>query len=372
MSASSETGGELTVILPTLNEAENIVPMVNAISELFPASKILVVDDNSNDGTPEKAQAIQAESGRIRVIKRDPSDKGLTASIMDGILNTDTKYFVVMDADFQHPPERIGAMLASLQEGNQLVIGVREDKMSMMFYRQFASWGANAMASFYLWCKRQPGSADTMSGFFGGEAALCQNIIRENDKRFERQGFKALFDLLKFAPRDIKIDEVIFKFSTRRSGESKLNSRIVLSIMKQCGVVGRTMATLSVVFLLSTWGRMVTAMGLGLLSTVVAIMFLGEMTHNFYFNTVLALMGAIVFMVTANELAIKLIGIRDSISRGIMLIAIAFMGYILNLFMSFTLNEDLLGIAVIPSLLGLTVAFSFDVISAHIHRPARI
>jgi dolichol-phosphate mannosyltransferase len=358
-----------SVILPTLNEADNIVPMIETISSLYPSAKILVVDDNSTDGTVERVLARYSGLGAVRVIRRDPDDKGLTASIMEGILNVDTKYFVVMDADFQHPPKSVADMVAKLSEGNELAIGVREDRLSMRFYRQFASWGAHAMARTYLASKRKQGSKDTMSGFFGGDAAVCQRIIQEHGGRFERQGFKALFDILKFAPKDIRIGEVVFTFDARRSGESKLNSRVVLSIMRQCGFLGKTVAAVSTFFVLRSAGRLLAALLLGLVSTLVAIYFTGEITTKVYFNTILAMVSAATFMVLANEL-IVIIGGKDTFTRGMLIISVAFVGYIMNLYLSYSLNNDFLAVAIIPSMLGLTVAFSFDVIGARLHRPA--
>jgi dolichol-phosphate mannosyltransferase len=239
--------------------------------------------------------------------------------------------------------------------------------MNMMFYRQFASWGAHAMARTYLAVHRRPGSKDTMSGFFGGDTALCQKIIKDNAPRFERQGFKALFDILKFAPRDVKIGEVIFKFNVRRSGESKLSSRVVLSIMRQCGIFGKVMAATATFFLLSSFGRLVAAILLGLVSTFVAILFTGEVSTEVFLNMVLSLISAILFMVVANEFIVRLGG-KDTISRGILIVTVAFTGYLLNAYMSYALNNDLLAVAVAPSMLGLTVAFSYDVISTHLNR----
>ena len=71
-----------SVILPTLNEADNIVPIIETISKLYPSSKVIVVDDNSSDGTPEKVLERYPSSDRVKVIRRDPKDRGLTASIM--------------------------------------------------------------------------------------------------------------------------------------------------------------------------------------------------------------------------------------------------------------------------------------------------
>jgi dolichol-phosphate mannosyltransferase len=359
-----------SVILPTLNEGDNIVPMIETISNLYPSSKVIVMDDNSIDGTREKVLDRYPNSDRVKVIRRNPKDSGLTASIIEGILNVDTKYFVVMDADFQHPPQSLGDMIDSLNEGNDLVIGVREDKMSMMFYRQIASWGAHVMASTYLACKRRPRSRDTMSGFFGGDTALCQKIIRENGHKFERKGFKALFDILKFAPRDLKIGEVVFKFNTRRSGESKLSSKIVLSIMRQCGLPGKALAAAVTFFLLSSFGRLLAAILLGIVSTMVAILFTGEVSNKVFMNMLLCLFSATLFMVLTNEFIAELKW-RGVISRGIVIVGVAFLGYLINLFMSYVLNDALLAVALIPSMLGITVAFSYDIIGTHLRRPSK-
>jgi dolichol-phosphate mannosyltransferase len=370
MVASNVGDGSFSVILPTLNEADNIVPMIETISKLYPECRVIVVDDNSIDGTREKVHDRYPSSERIKVIKRDPLDRGLTASIIEGILNAETEHFVVMDADFQHPPESIGQLVASLKEGNDLVIGVREDKMSMMFYRQLASWGAHIMARTYLAVMRRPSSRDTMSGFFGGNTVLCQKIIRDNFPKFERKGFKALFDLLKFAPRDVRIGEVTFKFNTRRSGESKLNSKVVLSIMRQCGVGGKMLAAMVTFFLLSSLGRLVAAISLGLLSTVVAILFTGKISDMVFSNTILSLFSAILFMVLANEMIVVLRW-KDTITRGLLIVAVAFFGYLLNLSMSYVLNEAFLAVTLIPSMVGLTVAFGYEILGTHLNRPSK-
>ncbi len=157
-----------TIILPTLNEGENIEGMVESLTSLYPKAHILVMDDNSKDGTAEKARRYCNPPYNVEAVVRDPLDKGLTASVIDGIMCARTEYFIVLDADFQHPPEAIAGVMASLKDGNDLTIGVREDKMNLMFFRKLASGGAHGLAKAYLNIKRQPTSKDTMSGFFGG------------------------------------------------------------------------------------------------------------------------------------------------------------------------------------------------------------
>lgn len=369
MNHVNDDGDEVTIILPTLNEAANIASMIQSLSSLYPRASIAIMDDNSTDGTAEIARKQNDHSGRVKVFVRDPSDRGLTASIIDGIMKAETEYFVVLDADFQHPPESAVRVIRSLKEGNDLAIGVREDKMSMLFFRKFASCGAHYLASTYLAAKRRPRSRDTMSGFFGGRTELIQSIITKNSGKFERRGFKALFDILKFAPRDIKIDEVEFTFSSRRGGDSKLNSRIVLSILRQCGVPGKIASSLATFFLMTPWGRLSAAILLGLFSTFIVISMTGgdAWTRLFTMYTFLSLLLAIGCMVVASEFVMKMN--HDSIVRGLALVLIAFGAYALNLLIFYTLTESLPVVHVIASLLGFTIAFSYDAIGVQMRRP---
>jgi len=177
---------------------------------------------------------------------------------MEGIASADTEYFVVMDADFQHPPASIGDIMDRLLEGkDDLVIGVRQTKEPLSLTRRLGSGGAHKLAATYLWLKRQQRSKDIMSGFFGGRTAVIKQIILSQGDRFEKKGFKALFDILKNAPKGTKIDEIEFEFGDRAGGKSKLSSDIVLSVMKQCGMVGKATGWTLQFFLINRAGRIV-------------------------------------------------------------------------------------------------------------------
>ncbi len=369
MGCEMDSGNDFSIILPTYNEAGNIAPMIESLSILYPNAEIIVMDDNSTDGTPEKAKCRHPPGGGVRVVVRQPEDKGLTASIMDGILLAKTPFFVVLDADFQHPPESISSLVKCLREGSDISVGVRGDKMSMLFYRKFASCGAHLMASTYLKAKGQPQTSDTMSGFFGGRTALVQDVIRKDGNKFERGGFKVLFDILRFAPKDTKIGEATFRFDGRRSGESKLDYKIVISIMRQCGIVGKFAASASIFFLMTTLGRCVAAILLGLLSTLAVILLTGEAGKAIFYNSFLSVALAIVFMLVANELIMRFTK-RDVIIRGISVLAITFLCYLLNLSLFYALSEDLPAITIISTFLGLMVALSYDSVGLGILKPS--
>ena len=243
MASGENDLAKFTVVLPTYNEVENVSNIVEELFRLYPSISISVIDDGSTDGTVEAVLALQKEHGRLTLMRRDPSNKGLTASLMDGISSVKTDFYIVMDADFQHPPASVADLMSKVSDGADLVIGVRVNKEPLTISRRIASSGANKLAAFYLWMRRQPRSRDLMSGFFGGRVETSRKVISKFGHKFERKGFKVLFDLLKHVPRDIRLEEAQFVFGVRAGGKSKLNSDIILSVMKQCGLAGKMLGT---------------------------------------------------------------------------------------------------------------------------------
>jgi dolichol-phosphate mannosyltransferase len=358
----SRGGSELpfSIILPTLNEGDNIVPMVETLSRLYPKASIIVVDDNSQDGTPKKARELAVKGIDVTVIDRDPKDRGLTASIFDGILSAKTETYVVMDSDFQHPPERAGDLAERLDEGFDMVVGVREDLDKLSFGRKMASWGANTMASTYLLFKRQPGTSDNMSGFFAGRTELCKSVIRENVAKFERRGFKALFDLLKFLPKDAKVAEVEFRFSERRSGTSKLSSTIVISIMRQCGILGKSLAAITSFFLTNMFGRYLAALILGLIITYGVLDLTDTVwTEELTYTILLAMLISLGYLVVANRLLFT-VGRKDGIIRGMKLVFSMLSGFLVSLYVFYYVFDDINEAQMFAMFTGFLIAFAWD------------
>jgi len=100
---------DLTVTLPTLNEAGNIGPLIADLQSTLPGCKVIVVDDNSSDGTPDRVREVMATNSRVSLIART-GVACLTESIDAGIRASDTKYVAWMDADFSHPPKVLRAL----------------------------------------------------------------------------------------------------------------------------------------------------------------------------------------------------------------------------------------------------------------------
>ena len=109
----------VSIIISTLNEAENIAPLVAQIAATaVPFREILFVDNNSTDATRHMIRTLAA-THPIRLIEQDHAECGLAAAVMSGALAARGEVLVVMDADLSHPPERIKDLLAPLLPAQQ-------------------------------------------------------------------------------------------------------------------------------------------------------------------------------------------------------------------------------------------------------------
>lgn len=232
--------GFCTVVIPTYNEEKNIVNMARRIRQLYPDFYISFMDDNSKDRSRELIEELN--DPMIRFVTRDPNDRGLAASELQGILEAETDYFVTMDCDFQHPPEILGEMYARLEEGNDLCIGVRKDRFALGFVRWAGSWAFNLFADMYLFSHGRNMSKDVMSGLIAGRTDVFVPVIEDNWPNLTKQGWKVLLDLLRYGPKKMKIANVNYTFGERAAGESHISPKVVASTLRQCGIVGRFFA----------------------------------------------------------------------------------------------------------------------------------
>lgn len=233
---------DLTLVVPTLNEGLNVEAFLREVEAVAPGCTILFADDDSQDDTRALADAYV---GRVRVDvlhRRAEGDRGLTASVADGILAARTDYVVVMDADLQHPAEAVPRIWRALRAGDDLVVATRSDDASFSLRRRMLSRGARALARRHLARRAGLSLRDPMSGFFGMRASLAQDIVREHGETFERGGFKILLDILLHAPSDLRVGEVPYVFLPRHAGQSKLTRRHYVSFLRQLGQGGRAAA----------------------------------------------------------------------------------------------------------------------------------
>ncbi|MGC9106223.1 MAG: polyprenol monophosphomannose synthase [Thermoprotei archaeon] len=214
---------ELCVVLPTRNEAENLPILVEKILAL--GYSIVVVDDESTDGTFELAKRM-AEEGKISLIERR-GEKGLGTAIRVGIERSPCNFVAVMDADLQHPPEVLPQFLERLRSGCDIVVGSRYTKGGRIegwpLKRRVISWGAITLAKLFLPEARK--SSDPVSGFF----AVRKDRVKPE---ITTSGYKALLDVLVRNPQ-AKVCDVPYVFRNRESGKSKLGSREIREFWNQ-------------------------------------------------------------------------------------------------------------------------------------------
>lgn len=218
-----------TIIIPTLNEAQNITELLDTIKRNYAEARVIVADDGSTDGTKEKVTAIGRKNKNIKLLDRS-SEKlhGLTASVIDAVKISDSAFVAVIDGDLQHPPEKIKEIAKKLEEGNDIAIGTREKvEGNWPLQRRIMSKTATILAQLKL--RRM--IKDPMSGFFGARTSLFRKVLAENEVEFEKKGYKVLFELLKYAP-DAKIAEVRYIFRERSGGKSKIGKKQVIAMAR--------------------------------------------------------------------------------------------------------------------------------------------
>jgi dolichol-phosphate mannosyltransferase len=225
---------DVTIITPTFNEGENIQPLMEFLDEKFLGIKLIVADDGSKDGTRELVRKYSEMNPNFQLLDREEEEiHGLTISVIDAIKMTDTPYFVVMDCDFQHPPEKAGEIAIRLREGFHYVVGERDEIPDWKFSRRVISWGASVIGRFSHWIHRSATCGDVMSGFFGGETEYAKMIIEKKPKGFRPKGYKVMFELLKHSPKkDTKVGRVGYIFNPRVRGESKISKKHIIEFLR--------------------------------------------------------------------------------------------------------------------------------------------
>lgn len=218
---------EITIILPTFNERDNLPVMVERLSRALPGVdwEILVVDDNSPDGTSAVARMLGEHDRRIRCIRR-VGRRGLAGACIEGMLGTQARYVAVMDADLQHDETLLMAMLKKLRDGaTDLVVASRYvgDGAALGGFsanRARASQWSTALARRLLKVEL----TDPMSGFF----MIRRDLVDTMAPKLSTQGFKILLDIAATGHGQLRIAELPFTFGARLHGESKLDARVAL------------------------------------------------------------------------------------------------------------------------------------------------
>lgn len=218
--------GKLALAIPTLQEAGNIPTLLRRVRAALDAAaiayEILIVDDDSGDGTAELVSGVARADPRIRLLVRR-GERGLAGAILHGWQQTDAAILGVIDSDLQHPPEMLPALVRAILDGYDLAIGSRYAKGGGLRGWHPARRLASSCA---IWATgplqhQSPRVCDPMSGFFLVRRACVEGIA------FQKSGFKLLLEIL-VRGRIRSVVEFPFTFGRRRAGKSKAGIRTAL------------------------------------------------------------------------------------------------------------------------------------------------
>ncbi|MDI6731740.1 MAG: polyprenol monophosphomannose synthase [Candidatus Margulisbacteria bacterium] len=215
----------LSVIIPTFNEKGNLAPLCERIDSALKTinlpHEIIIVDDNSPDGTAETAQSM-ANTYPIKTIKR-LDKRGLGSAIIDGITSAQGKIICVMDADLSHPPEAIPEMYKIITSGKaQMVIGSRYVKgggtSEWIWYRKIIGLIAKACGSFLTPVK------DVTSGFFMFDKKIIEGV------KLEPRSWKIGLEII-VKSGVTEVIEYPIVFIERESGQSKMELKEAIAYL---------------------------------------------------------------------------------------------------------------------------------------------
>lgn len=222
-----------SIIVPAYKESGNLKPLTERVFAalkkdgfLEGEAEILIVDDNSRDGSTEVVEELRSKGYNVSINVRT-HERGLSSAVVHGLRVSKGEYKLVMDADLQHPPESVPALLRELErEGVQFVIGTRYgagvaiDK-DWPLHRRIISWGARVLA------RPLTPLSDPMTGFFG----IRRNTFEAGLPHVNSIGYKIALELfVKSGVTSYK--EVSFNFATRNFGESKLTGKVIINYLE--------------------------------------------------------------------------------------------------------------------------------------------
>ena len=218
---------KFSVVIPTYNEKQNIALLIKKIDKYLKNFfyEIIVIDDNSEDGTKLVLKEIKSSKKNftfhIRKKKRD-----LSQSLILGIKKTKFNNIMIMDSDLQHNPKYLPKIVRIFfKKKIDFLVCVRNFKKrsGLSIIRYFASLSLIFFINIFLGRR----VSDPMSGFF----IFKKKIYTSNKKNIYGKGFKLLFDLIYFSKRPLKIKEYMIIFNKRKNNKSKMNLKVICHIL---------------------------------------------------------------------------------------------------------------------------------------------
>ena len=220
-----QAGAQLAIIVPTFNEAENIPVLVQRLDRCLAGIRweLLVVDDDSPDGTADLVRQLGCADARVRCIQR-VGRRGLASACIEGMLATTAPCVAVMDGDLQHDETLLPQMYATLRgDGLDMVVGSRYVNGGRSDGLNGRRAGVSRLATRLSRPLIPPDLTDPMSGFF----MLRREVLQRSVRRLSGIGFKILLDLFASSEQPLRFRELPYGFRSRAAGESKLDSHAI-------------------------------------------------------------------------------------------------------------------------------------------------
>lgn len=215
------------VIIPTYNELDNLPLITGRVRSAAPTVDILIVDDNSPDGTGELADRLAAEDDHIKVFHREGKG-GLCGAYVAGFqwaLERDYQVICEMDADGSHAPEQLHLLLAEVDRGADLVIGSRYVPGGKVVNWPKKRWVLSKGGNIYISLALGAGLSDMTAGYRAYRRSLLESLDLDE---LSNAGYIFQVDLAWRAVRDgFDVREVPITFTEREIGESKLDGSFV-------------------------------------------------------------------------------------------------------------------------------------------------
>ena len=224
---------EISIIIPILNESENIKLLIPEISKNIKILKIqkyeiILVDDNSEDQIELVVRKLRKKFKSLKLLIRRKKDKDLSKSCILGFEKSKYKNILVMDGDFQHHPKYILNLVKNINKTNcDIVVGARDltstKKTKLSIFRLGSSFVATTFLNIALGKK----TSDPLTGFF----LFKKKIYKKNKKHLFAKGYKILADLIYSSKEKLNIIDVDINFSNRARGESKMSLKILIILI---------------------------------------------------------------------------------------------------------------------------------------------
>jgi len=316
MSNLARNKAEVSIIIPTYNESENIIQVLKSIVEHIPkdiATEAIVVDDNSPDGTGKVVEDyindVQNKTGfTVGVIHRK-TKSGLSSAILDGIGHSSGETIVVMDSDFSHPPKIIPRLIEEIKISkcdiviaSRFITGGAIEGWSIK--RKLISKTAKGIAKAGLGVNE----SDPMSGFFAFRRKILEGI------KLDAIGYKMLLEIL-VKTKGAKVKEIPYTFTNRTRGSSKLDSSTMFDYVKSVwklyryGHTAKVSDTRTSVRFISKAGRFYTVGASGLLVNYLVSLLFADAIVNFWY--IHATMVGIAISMTSNFILNKIWTFED-------------------------------------------------------------